>query len=226
MAEQQKKNELQQPPTLFGLIGKKIGTTEIVRETGEVLGVTAILAGPCMVTQVKTKDKDGYDAVQLGFEESKNLSKPEKGHLKGAGKNFRHLREFGASDFTDITVGQEVGVDLFALGDRVDATSLSKGRGFAGGVKRHHFRGGPATHGQSDRHRAPGSIGAGTTPGRVVKGHKMAGHMGNATTTVRNLEVVATDRTRNVLMVFGSIPGARNSLVLLNKTRSGQGGAK
>ena len=221
MADEEKKEESKQaPPPVHGLMGKKIGTTEIVRESGEVIGVTAILVGPCVVTQVKTQKKDGYEAVQLGFEETKRISNPEKGHLKAAGKTFRHLREFGASDFSSISAGQEIGVDVFSPGDRVDATGLNKGRGFAGGVKRHHFKGGPATHGQSDRHRAPGSIGAGTTPGRVVKGHKMAGHMGNATVTVRNIEIVATDPARNVLMVFGSIPGARNSLVILNITRA------
>jgi len=204
---------------LSGLIGKKIGTTEIVRDSGEVVGVTAILAGPCTVTQVKTKEKDGYEAVQLGFDDVKKVNKPMNGHFKPANKNFRHLREFTASDISGVAVGQQVGADLFKPGDRVDATGLSKGRGFAGGVKRHHFKGGPATHGQSDRQRAPGSIGAGTNIGHVVKGLRMAGHLGDATATVPNLEVVATDPARNVIMVFGSIPGARNSLVVLKKAR-------
>ena len=206
--------------TIHGIIGKKIGTTQIFREDGTADSVTAIQAGPCLVTQIKTNDKDGYEAVQLGFEEVKKLNKPMAGHLTSTGSTttmFRHLREVYADSLEDVEIGQEVNASLFEAGEVIDATGLSKGRGFAGGVKRHHFAGGPKTHGQSDRHRAPGSIGAGTSPGRVLKGLKMAGHMGNATITVRKLEVVQTDPERNLIFVKGGVPGARNSLLILRR---------
>ena len=202
---------------LHGLLGKKIGTTQVFHESGVSDCVTALWVGPCTVTQVKTSDKDGYEGVQLGFEPVKNLNKPQTGHLRNAGNIFRFLREVGVDDITEVEVGQTVDVSLFEKGERIDATAYSKGRGFAGGVKRHHFHGGPKTHGQSDRHRAPGSIGAGTTPGRVLKGLRMAGHMGNARITSRNLEVVAADTEMNIMLVKGTIPGARNSLVILRK---------
>ena len=202
---------------LHGLIGKKIGTTQVFRENGVSDCVTALWVGPCTVTQVKTSDKDGYEGVQLGYEPIKALNKPQTGHLKNAGNLFRFLREVGVDDISEVEVGQTVDVSLFEEGERIDAMAYSKGRGFAGGVKRHHFHGGPKTHGQSDRHRAPGSIGAGTTPGRVIKGLRMAGHMGNAKITSRNLEVVSADPERNILLVKGTIPGARNSLVILRK---------
>ena len=173
--------------------------------------------GPCTITQVKTIDTDGYEGVQLGYVETRRLSKPQEGHLQRVGKLFRFLREVKADQVSDLEVGQEIDVGLFQPGDSVDATGLSKGRGFAGGVKRHGFKGGPKTHGQSDRHRAPGSIGAGTSPGRVVKGHKMAGHMGNNRVTVRNLEVIQSDPERNLLVLKGALPGARNSLVVIHK---------
>ncbi len=201
-----------------GIIGKKIGTTQVFREDGSTDCVTVIQAGPCTVTQIKTAAKDGYEGVQVGYAPVRRLSQPEQGHLKPAGDLFRHLREVDADGLSELEVGQEVDVGLFEQGDRVDATGVSKGRGFAGGVKRHHFRGGPKTHGQSDRHRAPGSIGAGSTPGRVIKGLKMAGHMGNKRITVRNLEVVLADPERNLLLVKGSVPGARNSLVIVSRT--------
>ena len=203
--------------SIQGLIGKKIGTTQVFRESGEAVSVTALRAGPCTVTQVKGVEKDGYESVQVGYEEVRRLNKPRGGHLGPAGKLFRYLREFRAYDISEIEVGQEIGVDLFEPGDRVDASGLSKGRGFAGGVKRHGFHGGPKTHGQSDRHRAPGSIGAGSSPGRVIKGLRMAGHMGNVRVTVRNLEVVSADPERNLLLVEGSVPGARNSVVMIRK---------
>ena len=202
---------------LHGLIGKKIGTTQVFKENGDSDCVTALWVGPCTVTQVKTSDNDGYEGVQLGYEPVKRLSKPEVGHLRNAGNLFRFLREVGVDDISEVEVGQTVDVSLFEPGEKIDATAYSKGRGFAGGVKRHHFHGGPKTHGQSDRHRAPGSIGAGTTPGRVIKGLRMAGHMGNAKITSRNLEVVSADPERNILLVKGTIPGARNSLVILRK---------
>ena len=203
--------------TIQGIIGKKIATTQVFRDNGNADCVTAIQAGPCTVTQVKTLENDRYESVQLGFEQIKSMNKPEEGHLHKAGKLFRYLREIDALSLSDIEVGQEINVSMFKPGDRVNATGLSKGRGFAGGVKRHHFKGGPKTHGQSDRHRAPGSIGAGTSPGKVLKGLKMAGHMGNKQITVRNLEVVSTDPERNLLLLKGSVPGARNSLLIIRK---------
>ena len=203
--------------SIQGIIGKKIGTTQVYRDSGSVDLVTAVQAGPCTVTQVKTRETDGYQAVQLGYEEVKRLNNPRQGHLAPVKKLFRYLREFRSEDTSEVELGQDIDVSVFEPGDRVDATGLSKGRGFAGGVKRHHFHGGPKTHGQSDRHRAPGSIGAGTTPGRVLKGHKMAGHMGNSRVTVRNLEVVLADSERNLLLLKGSVPGARNGLLLIHK---------
>jgi large subunit ribosomal protein L3 len=169
------------------------------------------------VTQVKTKERDGYEAVQLGFGTKKRLNEPEKGHLKNLG-NLRYLREFKADSLDGIEVGQRIGVELFQPGDRVDVTGISKGRGFAGGVKRHGFHGGPKTHGQSDRHRAPGSIGSGTTPGRVLKGQKMAGHMGDERTTTRNLEVIEANPARGILIIKGPVPGAKDGLVRIRKS--------
>ena len=201
-----------------GIIGKKVGMTQVFAEDGVVTAVTAIEAGPCTVTQVKTKTKEGYDAVQLGFGEAKRLNRPEKGHLKKLGL-YRRLREFRIEDASEIQLGQSVDVGIFHPGDLVDVTGTSKGKGFAGVVKRHHFAGGPKTHGQSDRHRAPGSIGAGTDPGRVLKGLKMAGHMGNERVTVKKLEVVKADPERNLLLVKGAVPGARNGLLIIKKSR-------
>ena len=199
------------------MIGKKVGMTRIFAEDGSVIPVTAIEAGPCTVTQIKTRDKEGYDAIQLGFEESKRLNKPEKGHLKNTGA-FRHLREFVAGDVSSIELGQKVTVEMFQAGEKVDIVGTSKGRGFAGVVKRHGFAGGPKTHGQKDRHRAPGSVGGGTDPGKTFKGQRMAGHMGNERVTIKRLEVVKTNPDRNLILIKGAVPGARNSLLLLKKT--------
>jgi large subunit ribosomal protein L3 len=206
---------------ISGILGKKIGMTQIFAEGGAAVPVTAIEAGPCTVTLVKSTDTDGYNAVQLGFGESKRLNKPERGHLKKLGA-FRHLREFRSEDVTGIEPGQKVSIDIFQPGDVVDVVGTSKGRGFAGGVKRHGFSGGPKTHGQSDRHRAPGSIGGGTDPGRVWKGLRMAGHMGNARVTVRNLKVIKSDPDRNLLLVRGAVPGARNGLLIIKKSTRGR----
>ena len=203
-----------------GLLGKKIGTTKVFRDTGEADCVTAIEVGPCTITQIKTKENDGYESVQIGFIPVTRLNKPKSGHLKKVNTLFRYLREFTASDLSGVEVGEQVDVSIFEPGERIDASGLSKGRGFAGGVKRHHFKGGPKTHGQSDRHRAPGSIGAGTSPGRVLKGLKMAGHMGNANVRAKNLEVVSSDPEKNILLLKGSVPGARNSLIILSKRGS------
>ena len=200
------------------LLGKKIGTTQYFDQTGRAVCVTAVEVGPCTVTQVKTIERDGYASAQIGFEEVKRRTQSLAGHLKPSGGLFRHLREVEIDDGSEVEVGQQLDVGMFEAGQKVDATGASKGRGFAGGVKRHHFRGGPKTHGQSDRHRAPGSIGAGSTPGRVIKGLKMAGHMGNERVTVRNLKVVEADADRNLLLLEGAVPGAHNSIVMIRKT--------
>jgi large subunit ribosomal protein L3 len=202
------------------MIGRKIGMTQIYDESGHALAVTAIEAGPCFVTQVKTVAKEGYDAVQLGFGEARRLKSPQRGHLKGLGQ-LKSLREFRVAGVEATKVGDRVDVGLFKAGDLVDITGVSKGKGFAGVVKRHHFAGGPKTHGQSDRHRAPGSVGATTTPGRVFKGLRMAGQMGNRRVTVRNLEVVEVDPGRNLLLVKGAVPGAGNGLLLIRKSAGG-----
>ena len=200
-----------------GIIGRKLGMTQICREDGKAEAVTAIEAGPCIVIQVKTAAKEGYNAVQLGFGQAKRLNSPQQGHLKGLGQ-FKYLREFRTDDVDNVKLGDKVDVSLFKAGDLVDITGVSKGKGFAGVVKRHHFAGGPKTHGQSDRHRAPGSIGATTSPGRVFKGTPMAGHMGNRRVTARHLEVFEADPTRNLLMVKGAVPGATNGLLLIRKS--------
>ncbi|MBM3933683.1 MAG: 50S ribosomal protein L3 [SAR202 cluster bacterium] len=200
------------------LIGKKIGMTQMFLEDGAVVAVTAIQIGPCTVTQVKTPDKDGYGAVQIGFDEAKKLSKPAKGHLKPVGKNFRHLGELRTEDPSQYQVGQEIKVDIFEAGDQVDAIGLIKGRGYQGVVRRHGFHGGPRTHGQSDRQRHPGSIGSGTWPGHVIKGLRMAGHMGDSKHTVKNMYVISVDNERNLLFVRGGVPGATNSIVRIRKS--------
>jgi len=199
-----------------GIIGKKLGMGQIFGDDGKAEAVTAIEAGPCVVTQVKTRDKEGYNAAQLGFGQAKRLNSPQRGHLKGL-EQFKYLQEFRVADTEAIKVGDRVDVSLFKQGDLVDITGVSKGKGFAGVVKRHHFAGGPKTHGQSDRHRAPGSIGATTSPGRVFKGMRMAGHMGNNRVTVRHLQVYKSDPERNLLLVKGAVPGARNGLLLIKK---------
>ena len=205
--------------SIQALLGKKIGTTQVFREdTGEAVCVTAIEAGPCTVTQIKSADTDGYEAVQIGFEVVKGRNKPESGHLgKSGDKLFRHLREVGSSDLAGVEVGQEFDAGLFEEGESINVTGVTKGRGFAGTVKRHGFKGGPKTHGQSDRHRAPGSIGAGSTPGKVLKGQRMSGRMGGDTVTTKNLEVMRSDPDSRIVLVKGSVPGARNTLLVLTK---------
>jgi large subunit ribosomal protein L3 len=202
-----------------GLLGRKIGMTQVFSPYGEAIPVTVIEVGPCVVTQIRNKDRDGYEAVQLGFGEvkPKSLTKPEQGHLAGAGRLVRHLREFGADNIEDHQVGQVLSADIFEPGQIIDVTGTSKGRGFQGVVKRHGFGGGPKTHGQSDRHRAPGSIGAGTDPGHVWKGTRMAGRMGNRRVTVQNLEVVEVLADKHLLLVRGSVPGAKNGLVMVRR---------
>ncbi|MFQ5997293.1 MAG: 50S ribosomal protein L3 [Dehalococcoidales bacterium] len=203
------------------IIGKKLGMSQVFGDDGKVAAVTAIEAGPCTVTRVKTVAKDGYNAVQLGFGEAKRLKSSPRGHPKEAGQ-FKYLREFRLDDTKEVEVGQKIDVGLFKAGDLVDITGVSKGKGFAGVVKRHHFAGGPKTHGQSDRHRAPGSIGASASPGRVLKGVRMAGHMGNRRVTARSLEVFEADPSRNLLIVKGAVPGSQNGLLLIKKSGRGK----
>jgi len=220
-----------------GLLGYKVGMTQIMDEVGVVAPVTIIQAGPCFVTQVKSKDSDGYNAVQVGFGDVKEqrLTGGQKGHLgllKPADKHpnrrqisgvpaVRHLREFRTGRASEYELGQQLTVEQFEAGDRVDVAGKSKGRGFAGVVKRHGFRGGPRTHGQSDRQRAPGSIGATSGMSRVIKGMKMAGRMGNANTTSQNLEVVRIDPERNLIAIKGSVPGAKGGLVTIRNAAKG-----
>lgn len=189
--------------------------TQIYKDNLEI-AVTAVEVGPCSVTQVKTVEKDKYNAVQIGFGQSKKLSKAEKGHLKD-NASHRYLREIRLDDVKDYQVGQKIDAGMFKAGDIVHVEGVSKGKGFAGGVKRYHFRGGPKTHGQSDRHRAPGSIGSGTTPGRVLKGLRMAGHMGARKVTIKHLEIVEVDAAKNVVLLKGAVPGAKGGIVLIEK---------
>lgn len=205
-----------------GILGKKVGMTQVIKENGEVVPVTVIEAGPCYVVQVRTEAQDGYRAVQLGFEEvpPKRLTQGEQGHLRRAGTPLlRHLREVRTSSGESYEVGQQILVNIFQPGERVDIEGISKGRGFAGVVKRHGFKGQGHTHGASDRERHPGSNSSTTTPGRVYKGKRMAGHMGAAQVTAMNLEVVLVDPERNLLAVKGSVPGANGGLVLVKYAR-------
>jgi len=199
----------------LGIIGKKLGMTQIFSDKGQANAVTAIEAGPCIVTQIKTNDKEGYNAVQLGFGQAKSAA--QAAQAKGL-KRFKHLREFRVDANEAVNIGDKIDVSLFKAGDLVDITGVSKGKGFAGVVKRHHFHGGPKTHGQSDRHRHPGSIGSTTSPGRVLKGTRMAGRMGNDRVTVKGLEVCLADADRNLLLVKGAVPGYKNGLLLIKKS--------
>ena len=220
-----------------GIIGKKVGMTQVFDDDGQVIPVTVIEAGPCYVTQIRSEEKDGYVAVQLGFEElppkrngSSRLNRPKRGHLQRAARaagmphgvslpDLRVLREFRVKEI-DVEEGQKLVVsDVFAPGERVDIVGTSKGRGFAGTVKRHGFNRQSKTHGASDRERAPGSIGSTTTPGRVLKGQRMAGRMGGERVTAQNLEVVVVDAEKNMLAVRGSVPGARGGILLIKPSR-------
>ncbi len=200
----------------IGLIGRKIGVTQVFQADGTMVAVSVVSVEPNTVTRLRTEERDGYTAVQLGTEPSRRLTKPEAGQLKNL-PQVAKIREFRVDDVASYTVGQQIGLaDLFAEGDLVDITGTSKGKGFAGHIKRHHFHRGPKTHG-SDHHRAPGSIGPGTTPGRVYKGMKMAGHMGDERVTVKKVQVVRADADRNLILVRGSVPGPRNSLIIVKK---------
>ena len=197
------------------LIGKKVGMTQIFDENGVVIPVTVIEAGPCVVAQVKTLENDGYEAVQLGFGEVKEnkLNKPEKGHFAKANVTAkRHLREFRLDSIEGIKVGDELKADIFAAGEKIDVQGTSKGKGFQGVIKRHGQHRGPMGHG-SMYHRRPGSMGATSTPGRVFKGKKLPGHMGRVTVTIQNLDVVRVDMDKNVILVKGSVPGAKGSIL-------------
>jgi large subunit ribosomal protein L3 len=207
--------------SIEGILGRKLGMTQIFEEDGTAVPVTAIEAGPCIVVQVKTQERDGYQAVQLGFGSRKRVNSPQKGHMKGLGQ-FRYLREFRVDDLQAWEVGKKVGCEIFQRGDYVHVSGASKGRGFAGVMKRHGFHGGPKTHGQSDRARAPGSIGAGTDPGRVIKGKKMAGHMGTGQVTVKNLRVIDSNPASGIIMVKGAVPGNEGELVRIRMARKGQ----
>jgi len=204
--------------TREALLGRKIGMSRIFDESGRVVPVTVIEAGPCYVVQIKTAQKDGYNAIQLGFGAAKRVNKPQRGHLKDTG-SLRHLHEVRTDDVTRYQVGQVLNTSLFKVGDLVDVIGTSKGKGFAGVMKRHHFAGGPATRGQSDRPRHPGSIGSTNIPGWVRKGMRMGGHMGAAQVTVQNLKVVMVDPERNVLVVMGGVPGAANGVLFVRKAR-------
>ena len=202
-------------PMSIGLIGRKVGMTQIFADDGTLVPVSVVSVEPNTVTALRTTDRDGYTAVQLGTGAARRLTKPRLGQLKQLPR-VRHQREFRVGDTAAFQVGQTLDVSLFAPGEKVDVEGVSKGKGFAGLVKRHHKKRGPETHG-SDSHRAPGSIGAGTTPGRVYRGLGMAGHMGDARVTVKKLTVVRTDPERNLLLVRGAVPGARNALLLVRK---------
>ncbi len=208
---------------MTGILGKKIGMTSIFNDKGESIPCTVIEAGPCTVIQIKTKEKDGYEALQLGFEEKKDrrVNKPLHGHFKKANTSPKKLLgEFRGFDISKFQVGTVVKVDsLFAKDDIVSVRGHSKGRGFQGVVKRHHFGGGYRTHGESDRERAPGSIGSSSYPSRVFKGMKMAGRMGGENVTVKNLRIVQVIPESNLLLLRGSIPGYNNSYVEINKEK-------
>lgn len=227
---------------MIGIIGRKLGMTQIFAGDGRMYGVTVVEAGPCVVTQVKTAQKDGYQAVQLGFGEARELTAAERGHLgygglkrtrKRGGESrprteqplgmLRYLREFPLEEGEQPALGDTVTANIFSEGSVVDITGVSKGKGFAGGIRRHHFRGGPKTHGQSDRHRAPGSVGSGTTPGRVLKGLRMAGHLGDERVTARNLEIIRVELERNLVLIKGSVPGPANGVVLIRRAKAAGG---
>ena len=201
-----------------GILGRKVGMTQVFTEQGEVIPVTVVEAGPVVVTQVKTIENDGYNAVQVGFVDAKekSLNKPQKGHLAAANTLKKHLKEFRVESVDAYTVGQELKADVFAAGEMIDVTGISKGKGFQGPIKRHGQSRGPESHG-SRYHRRPGSMGACSFPGRVFKNKKLAGHMGSVKVTVQNLEVVRVDADKNFILVKGAIPGAKGSIVTIKE---------
>jgi large subunit ribosomal protein L3 len=199
----------------IGLIGRKLGMTSVFADDGTMVPVSVVAIQPNTVTRLRTSERDGYTAVQVGAEPARRLTKPEAGQLKDL-PQVATVREFRVPSVDEYAVGQTLGVDLFEAGELVDVTGLSKGRGFAGTIKRHNFSRGPKTHG-SDNYRKPGSIGPGTTPGRVYRGLRMAGHMGSDRTTVKKLHVVRADADRNLLLIRGAVPGPRGALLLVRK---------
>jgi large subunit ribosomal protein L3 len=204
-----------------GIIGKKLGMTGLFSSEGRYIPVTVILAGPCLITQMKTKATDGYDAIQLGFEEKKPsaVSKPLAGHFKKSGDGmFAYLREFAAENPDEFKIGQKITLDMFKLGEFIDVTAITKGRGFSGVIKRHGFHGGRDTHG-SRSHRVPGSVGCSAWPGKIIKGKKMPGHYGNARKTVRNLEIVDIRPEDNLILIKGAVPGSKSGLVEIKKMK-------
>ncbi|MBW2147460.1 MAG: 50S ribosomal protein L3 [Deltaproteobacteria bacterium] len=206
---------------MSGIIGRKLGMTQIFLEDGTICPVTVVEAGLCTVIQVKTQEKDGYEAIQLGFDPipENKLNRPQRGHCRKAGEGFfRIIKEFRVDNAANYQPGQQIRLEIFQVGDRVKVTGISKGRGFAGVVKRHGFHGGPATHG-SMFHRAPGSIGASAYPSRVFKGQKMPGHMGNQRVTVSGVQVMEIREDQGVLVLKGAIPGSKNSIVAIHQIK-------
>ncbi|QJB58175.1 50S ribosomal protein L3 [Pseudodesulfovibrio sp. zrk46] len=204
----------------LGILGKKLGMTRIFKDDGTICPVTVIEAGPCPIMQIKTDDKEGYNALQLGYDAiaERKVNKPMKGHMAKAGKDlYRTLKEFPLDNVEEYELGQEITVDIFAVGDKIKVTGTSKGKGFQGVMKRHNFAGSRASHGAEKVHRVPGSVGNATFPGRVWKGKKMPGQMGNARVTVSNVEIVDVRPEDNVLVVKGQIPGANGGLIMLRK---------
>jgi len=204
-----------------GMMGKKLGMTELFAPDGRVIPVTVIQAGPCVVTQVKTRETDGYDALQLGFDvvKPKRVTKPRQGHFRKSGEAcFRHVQEFGVDNPADFTVGQTVTVEIFSVGERIDVSGTTKGRGFSGVIKKEGFSGGPKTHG-SKWHRIPGSIGSSAWPSRVIKGKGMPGHYGAERQTMQNIEIVDIRTEDNVLLVRGAVPGPASGLVAIRKPK-------
>jgi large subunit ribosomal protein L3 len=206
--------------SIDGILGRKLGMAQVFEPDGSAIPVTVIDVSGNKIVQIKTKDNDGYEAVQIGFGEKKRVNSPMRGHFKGHGQ-FQHLREFKVDDVGAWEVGASVGVDIFELGQKVDVSGTTKGHGFAGVVKRHGFHGGPKTHGQSDKHRSAGSIGSGTSPGKVWKGLRMAGHMGTGQATAKNLLVVRADAKKGLLMVRGAVPGNEGVLLRIRHSRRG-----
>ena len=201
-----------------GILGTKLGMTQIFTEQGAVVPVTVVQVGPVVVTQVKNVENDGYNAIQVGFGEvkEKSLNKPKMGHLAKADVLKKHLREFRVDSVEGYTIGQEIKADIFSAGEKIDVTGISKGKGFQGPIKRHGQSRGPETHG-SRYHRRPGSMGAASFPGRVFKGKKLAGHMGSEKVTIQNLDVVRVDAENNLILVKGAIPGAKGSLITIKQ---------
>lgn len=206
-----------------GILAKKIGMTRVFKENGEVVPVTVVEAGPCKIINIRKKEINGYNAIQIGFEKVKfnKLNKPMQGYLKknGIEEGFRYIREIRTDTTEGVKIGDELTVSIFKPGEKVDVIGISKGKGFAGGVKRHHFHGGPASHG-SMSHRRPGSIGTNTFPGRVLKNKKLPGHMGNRRVTVKNLKIHSIIEDKNLILIKGAVPGAPNGLLIIRKTES------